>query len=94
MLESLWILQEVSSYNEETGNREALTEENASVKADSKEVVVEDKADTWVDPEETKAQEGNEKENATVKADSKEVWVDPEETEAPEGSEHHEWWRG
>ena len=35
-----------TSYNEETGNREALTEENASVKADSKEVVVEDKAET------------------------------------------------
>ena len=44
--------------NKET-NGEALTEENVTVKADSKDVVDEDKAETWVDPnipEETKAQ--------------------------------------
>eukprot|EP00091_Calanus_sinicus_P006101 TRINITY_DN16707_c0_g1_i1.p1 TRINITY_DN16707_c0_g1~~TRINITY_DN16707_c0_g1_i1.p1 ORF type:complete len:234 (+),score=95.40 TRINITY_DN16707_c0_g1_i1:165-866(+) len=51
--------------NEETGNKEetngeVLTEENVTAKADSDEVVDEDKAETREDPEETEAQEGNE----------------------------------
>ena len=50
MPESLWIMQGDTPNNEETGNKEtngeALTEENASVKADSKEEFEEDKVET------------------------------------------------
>ena len=51
--------QQWRGWNKET-KRKALFEKKLSLKADSEEEVNDDKAETWEDPEENKALEGNE----------------------------------